>query len=255
MMVDERLLGFAVAPGGRRYAAGPNGLRRSDDGGRSWRTAFEAEGVPATAVAAGTNGLAYAAVPGGIGRSDDGGETWRFVRLPAPVPLIATLAVADDGAVCAGTMQDGVLISEDGGKSWQGRNAGLFDLDVRAITFSPQFATDRAVFAATSTGLFRSENGARLWRPWGDLPGLEPLAALAVLPNGELLAAVEVLGLWRSREGGSLWTRIGQNVFSDEIEMIVTSTSDGLIWVSGEDRIFRSEDDGETWAEVEGLGD
>ncbi len=170
-----------------------------------------------------------------------------------PTPLIASLAVAGDGTIFAGTMQDGILISEDGGESWQGRSAGLFDPDVRAITISPHFAQDRIVFAATSTGLFRSANGGRRWRPWGDLPRLEAIAAMAGLASGELLAAVEGAGLWRSQSAGSTWVRTGEDVLPAEIEMIVTSPDDGLIVVSGEDFAFRSEDEGETWVAVTGI--
>ncbi len=246
-MIDEQLLGFAISPDGTWFAAGPNGLTRSHDRGQSWLAAFETEGVPATAVAAGEKGLVYAAIPGGIGCSEDGGATWRFVRLPLPAPLIAALAIAPDGAIFAGTMQDGVVVSEDGGASWQGRNAGLFDLDIRSVTISPDFAVDQTLLTATSTGLFRSGNNGRVWTAYGDLPEFEPIGALVALKNGDLLAAVEDAGLWRSRTAGAAWFRITHETLPADIEMIVTSSLDGEIIITGDGSTLRSSDNGETW--------
>ena len=253
MVLDEGLLGFAVGTDGTLFVAGPGGLRRSSDGGRTWRGAFEADGVPATAVAIDAGGTVFAAVPGGIGRSHDGGETWVFVRLPEPAPLVVSLAAADDGLILAGTMQDGVLISDDGGESWQARNAGLFDPDVRAVTVFSNLGMEQTAFAATSTGLFRSVNGGRLWRPFSDLPTLEPLAGLAALANGTLLAIVEGAGLWRSNPGGARWSRIAADALPDEIDMIVISPLDGTIVATDEDRAFRSRDEGETWIAAAGI--
>ena len=160
--------------------------------------------MPATAVVA-ADDLVYAAAPGGIGHSADGGSTWNFVKLPEPAPLVSCLTIAAN-VVLAGTMQDGALISDDGGASWQARNAGLFDPDVRAIAVSPSFAADRTVFAATSTGLFRSCNAGRLWRPFGDLPDHAPVSAMRILTDGVLIAGLEDAGLWRSTDAGAHWS-------------------------------------------------
>ena len=252
-MIDEQLLGFAISPDGTWFAAGPTGLNRSLDGGQTWQAAFETDGVPATAVAAGGNGHVYAAIPGGVGRSEDRGQTWRFGRLPLPAPLIASLAVAPTGTLFAGTMQDGVLTSEDNGESWQALNAGLFDPDIRTVTVSSDCSDSQTLFASTSTGLFRSVNGGRLWTSHGDLPEFEPIGALALLKHGSLLAAVEDAGLWRSRDGGATWSRLHPETLPADVEMIVISPISGQIVVTGDGSAFRSTDDGESWTETGSL--
>ena len=235
-MDDDLLLDLAIAPDGACYAAVQIGLLRSDDNGRSWSACLEAEGVPVTAVAVADDGMVLAAVPGGIGRSSDRGETWAFVQLPEPAPMIASLACCG-GMLVAGTMQDGVFISTDGGETWTARNAGLLDHDVRAVA-----AASDALHAATSTGLFASANGGLRWHPIGNLPDMAPLAALRALPSGALIAAVEGLGLWRSADG-SAWTRLDSPA---DLDLLLAHPC-GRLALLADGAAFRSDDSGSSW--------
>ena len=69
------------------------------------------------------------------------------------------------------------------GSSWSAFNFGLFDHNIYCLTLSPEFATDGLVFAGTSSGVYRSLNGGRLW---GDLTmpaGDESVLSLAFSPE------------------------------------------------------------------------
>ncbi len=64
----------------RVYAAGPDGLFRSDDAGKTW--ALSSAGLPSSAVTAlaldpSQPASLYAATAAGLFRSDDGAATWR----------------------------------------------------------------------------------------------------------------------------------------------------------------------------------
>jgi photosystem II stability/assembly factor-like uncharacterized protein len=241
---DDQILDLANGADGTRFVATQSGLLRSADG-RNWLPCFEDDSVLATAVVV-ADGVVYAAIPGGIGRSDDGGQTWRFVALPEPSPLIAILAATGE-TVVGGTMEDGVFISDDGGNAWRASNAGLFDPDVRGVTLLPSLASGQIMFAATSTGLFRSANTGRRWQPFGDLPEHAPLAALRSLASGALIAAVEGAGLWRSADAGAHWTRLAVPELPADIDLLVVSPA-GVLILAAEGLVLSSADDGETWS-------
>ena len=78
---------------------------------------------------------------------------------------LATAPIGERGNVLlAGTEADGVLRSEDGGRTWAGANAGLLDLTALALAVSPRFESDRTGFAGTASGLYRTRNRAGSWR-------------------------------------------------------------------------------------------
>jgi photosystem II stability/assembly factor-like uncharacterized protein len=117
-------------------------------------------------------GTVYAATSQGIWKSDDAGRTWRnLTRLPEET--------ADVRAVVADPLSPGVVYisaaggfeaprvfrSADGGASWQLANAGLPEGTVRAIAVHPR--KRGVLFAATISGIFRSNNSGRTWRRSG----------------------------------------------------------------------------------------
>src|SRR5262245_51731626 len=124
IQLQESVYALAAAPdfhmSGICFAARHGGLSRSEDGGITWRPAFDSLGLDtplaATSVALSprfqSDGVVFAGVPGGILYSGDGGVSWSSVPLPAPPPFISALALspnfASDGAAYAGTLEDGV---------------------------------------------------------------------------------------------------------------------------------------------------
>jgi photosystem II stability/assembly factor-like uncharacterized protein len=116
--------------GGTELAIGAGGLAvaaslryghifRRTGPGRPWERVDGGwpEGTFPVSVAAGATGVFFLAVFGdGIWRSTDGGATWSRVR----AGKAATVAVDDErpGRVAAG-MEDGVIVSQDGGTTWR----------------------------------------------------------------------------------------------------------------------------------------
>ena len=108
------------------YAARQSGLWLSRDGGHLWHSAFASLDMPslpsATAVAVASDSTLLVGVPGGLLTSTDGGESWMTSVLPTPSPFITTISVSpdypQDGVALAGSMEDGIFVSEDRGKTW-----------------------------------------------------------------------------------------------------------------------------------------
>ena len=198
------------------YAARQSGLHRLTADGDNSRSLFESwlpgQDVPTLAIAA-YGELLLAGIKGGVARSADGGASWEAQQFRAPAPLVTCLALStafdDDGVVLAGTFEDGVFRSTDGGISWRAVNHALFDHSIYALALSPGFAHDGIVYAGTGSGVYRSENGGRLWwdltMPAGRRNGAEPGA---VRERGDLR---RLRGAW-SAALKRRWPKLGDAV-------------------------------------------
>jgi len=107
-----------------------------------------------------------------------------------------------------GVLGGSIYRTEDAGRTWVLSPLNLPPEDnwVRSLVFSPDFASDRTVFAGTDNGLFRSRDAGATWTPIG--VG-RPLSAVAVSPafaeDQTLLAATADGDLSISRDGGQSW--------------------------------------------------
>jgi DNA-binding beta-propeller fold protein YncE len=166
------------------------GLYKSTDGGKTW--------TPTTKELLTETPQSFAVSPdfthdrtiwvgtlyGDLSKSTDGGSTWRSTTtgLPDGMMWLKALAVSpafvSDRTVFAGT-DVGVWKSTDGGERWQPASTGLATTkednkprEVLALAISPNYASDRTVFAGIyhtgeehEIGLYRSVDGGASWQP------------------------------------------------------------------------------------------
>ncbi len=256
------------------FAARSSGLYRSSDASQTWQLAYDSlrpeKPLPTSAVVLSpyfaADRTVFAGVPGAVLRSEDGGHTWHTAALSSPPPFVSVLVVSpnylEDGCVFAGTIEDGVFRSADRGQHWAAWNFGLLDLNILALAVSPDYARDETLFVGTDSGIFRSTTGGRAWREVDRGPaGLRstdfaPVLSLAISPcyatDGTLFAGSESMGLYRSRDRGHTWTRLGENLLSGPINSILLDPQypkhPRLLVLVG-DNLLLSDDDGETWEE------
>jgi hypothetical protein len=214
--------GLAVATtvdgGARVFAATPVGVFHSVDGGQRWHPLGEASAVAGAEVVAPSPRFAddrtvFIGARGGLYRWREGGPGWEHLLSGSRVLGLAVLP--GDGAelvLLAGTEDDGVLISRDGGRGWAGANPGLLDLTILALAASPSFGQDGLAFAATPSGLYRTRNAAESWRAVEldlDRDGVA-VQCLAISPafaqDRLVLAGTEEHGLLRSDDAGRSWS-------------------------------------------------
>ena len=259
--------GFGETPGAACFAARSSGLYRSDDGGKTWRLATESLGlsepVPATVVALSPDFAhdhsAFGGMAGGLLHSSDGGSTWGVATLPPPPPTVTALVVSPnfdhDGILLAGTMEDGVLCSNDRGWRWVAWNFGLLDLNIYSMAISPEFAGDETIYAGTESGIFRSTNGGRAWREVNLPSGFETTLSLAISPNyardGALFAGTEGHGLLVSNDFGESWETVGADALDGPVNSIHLSpdfaTRPELVVLSNGGALI-SRDCGKSWS-------
>src|SRR5881396_231368 len=105
------------------WLAGHQVFKKSMDGGASWSDVRPA-GLPSLdihgfAVDPRNAGILYAAVAGqGLYRSSNGGRSFSLVSGKVGGNVMA-LAATTDGRILAGDMQQGLLVSGNGGRTWQ----------------------------------------------------------------------------------------------------------------------------------------
>jgi photosystem II stability/assembly factor-like uncharacterized protein len=220
--------------------------------------------------------------PGGVFRLTVGEDRWQ--RLDGGLPADAaarSLAVhpRDARVVYAGT-ERGLYRSADGGDTW--RRLALPDgMAVWSVLFHPRDSS--VVYAGTAPpGVHKSRDGGETWQP---LPAFRApgrvgmnfpcrLLRLAADPSApdELYAGLEVDGVVRSLDGGQSWDDVSQDlvklaerphlrsrIASDtEIEgmmdthaLCVSSASPGTVFLAVRMGLFRSDDRGATWTDME----
>src|SRR5215211_5870899 len=203
------------------FAATTVGVFRSVDGGRSWSPLGGASRVAGVEVVAASpryaeDGIVFAGAYDGLFRWQEGGNGWAHLLSGSRVlALVVTPGApyapsAGSGlTILAGTETDGVLASRDGGRTWDGANAGLLDLEVLALAASPAFERDGLAYAATPTTIYRTRNGAESWReieltPAGpDEVGAQSLTLSAnFAEDGVILVGSLDLNLLRSDDRG-----------------------------------------------------
>jgi hypothetical protein len=280
----QNVIAVDPADGGLAVIGGDvSGFSRSTDDGGSWATSNR--GVPsvsmrqvATVAFSPTNpstiyaGVGYRGKQGGFLVSHDGGLSWT-VRSTVPVfsgsdnPVAgipkrhprstgSLIAVdADRSLLYAGTFDDGVMRSADGGATWS--RIGLGGKYLRSLVMDPN--DPDTLFAATyGNGVWRTTaaSGAPGWVRLTNAPGVvEELAWV----GSTLYAAAGPNGIFRVTNGGQAWTKLGGGSLpargSQWTTIGGTIGCDGPILYAGSHpggpwSVARSVDGGATWSSL-----
>ncbi|MFQ5738336.1 MAG: WD40/YVTN/BNR-like repeat-containing protein [Acidobacteriota bacterium] len=147
-------------------------------------------------------------------KSTDAGVTWGVMSFPNT--LVTAIAVspdfANDQTLFAGTAGRGVLLSTDGGVSWQPGAADSLR-GVSSLALSPAFAQDDTLFAVgTFDTLFQSTDRGLSWTLVSDFTvySSDPIRTLAASPNytqdDTLYLGTNGSGVFKSTDGAATWT-------------------------------------------------
>jgi len=183
----------------------------------------------------------------GLYASSDGGRHWRFDALSGDDamnlarPAGATLWLAGHQVFKK---------SMDGGASWSDvRPAGLPSLDIHGFAVDPRNA--RILYAAVAgQGLYRSRDGGRSFSLASDQVGGNVMA-LAVLPDGRILAGDMQQGLLESSDRGASWK---QRLRAQVMGLAVNPNDPKRLLATGAG-IALSNDGGRSWRSVLDLPD
>jgi photosystem II stability/assembly factor-like uncharacterized protein len=199
-----------------------SGIYRSRDASETWS---KIQGIPYTSRRTHViyqhptrPEVIFAGTTEGLWLSTDNGkpESWR--RMTAPRVVINTIAIHPDrpDRVLLGADDVGVLISVDGGESYEGSNAGFINRQVRAVI------ADKAergriyagvIFDRANGGLFISEDGGVTWSQSMNGMGVRDVYSLYQSDsNPATIYAGTNHGLFRSDDRGRNWTQVKKDV-------------------------------------------
>jgi photosystem II stability/assembly factor-like uncharacterized protein len=183
----------------------------------------------------------------GLYVSSDGGRHWRFDALSGDDAM--NLARPERTTVwLAG--HEVFKRSSDGGRTWSDvRPSGLPGLDIHGFAVDPR--KPKTVYAAVAgQGLYRSRDGGRSFSLVSAQVGGNVMA-LAVLPDGRILAGDMQQGLLESRDGGASWK---QRLRAQMMGLAVNPSDPKRVLATGAG-IALSTDGGRTWRSVLNLPD
>jgi photosystem II stability/assembly factor-like uncharacterized protein len=260
------------------------GLRKSDDGGRSWRGLdFPQPDVFSVAVSP-ADGTVYAGTePSMLFASKDGGESWRELeslrRIPSapnwsfpPQPWTSHVrwiapSPHEAGLLLVGIELGGVMRSEDGGETWADHAPGA-QPDAHALAWHP--TVPGRAYEAGGGGSAWSFDSGRTWKAADEGRDRHYTWALAVDPDdadrwyvsastGPFAAhgggASEALvylwegeGPWQPLDGG-----LPQPL--ESMAYALLARRDELVLGLADGRLLTSRDRGDTWKELPLRGD
>lgn len=197
------------------YLALPDGIAISRDGGRTWTRAER--GLPergkytqVVKVDRTRAGRALAGCESGIYVTDDAGGNWRRVFATRYTITDLRQSPLDPALWLASTQADGVILSRDGGLTWN-RLAGVPSAEA---LYNVAFDATRLGYFAVSSwsyGVYTTEDGGATWTERNaGLPDEHCVFRVGIDPdNGRLHAAVYRDAIYVSDDFGRTWRKDG----------------------------------------------
>lgn len=253
----------STATEGLRYAAMPNRVLRSTDGGASWTTfsrGFNWVNFRALALDEKTGTVWAGNGRDGVVRTGDGGATWTagtgFLALEVTTVL---LDPASPRRLLAGTTQGGVHLSGDGGATWTLSNEGLSNRAVLSLAADP--SAPGTLLAGTRRGAFRSTDGGVTWShvlKGGCEPEVQHLRFAPSDPKRVYAhSGRDFCQVARSDDGGLTWRdlkapRDASSLLGHFAFHVDASNADRLLY-SDDRHLYLSADGGATWTTASGI--
>jgi photosystem II stability/assembly factor-like uncharacterized protein len=192
------------------FAAGPEGIYESRDGGETWNEPVpQSPDAEVVAIDPSEHSTLYAGGEGGVHKSTDGGRTWQNTGL---VDYIAELLIDPSNPRRILAAYGGVYRSLDGADRWSrvltpddDYSSYYYPPTVTAMDLAPSDSV--TVFAGGSDGggfLYRSDDGGD---HWSDLHVDFPVNALAIDSCDPRIVQAGAWGaVFRTIDGGNTWS-------------------------------------------------
>lgn len=225
------------------YVGGHAAVAVSRDGGRAWQPVPSLDGADAMGWAQTSDALLAGGHPG-LFRSTDGGASFSQVTGDGAIADAHALGAAGN-TVYLGSPQAGLLVSEDGGATWETRNAEAGRSFMGTILVDPA-DPQRLLAPDMSNGLLASTDGGRNWNAIGG-----PQGTMAAAWDPTDTARIVVVGMSEtaiSSDGGRTWEPLpvpsgtSAVAFSSDGRTLYTAALDGEVAVPS-----TSTDGGQTW--------
>ena len=186
----------------------------------------------------------------GIRVSTDAGVSWTDLTGNLPYSDVHALGMSPDNPsqLFAYVVGKGVYASTDQGKSWSLRGGQELSMMGPMVV---QAGGVNLLGVDMQSGLVRSTDGGRSWKPVG--PGLM-VSSLAVDPADSSHLVAVGSGVEQSRDGGATWSMTGGSLPPGTVAIAIAPGA-GAPWYAGlmlnqHAVLFHSTDSGATWQAV-----
>ncbi len=181
--------------------AGFDRVYRSVNKGNSWNSVSQVFGanLDHLKIADSNNNIMYAAVGGDLYITEDGGATnWQLVRSMQPrINSIAIHPSKPYTVAIALTNSDKVLVSDDGGETWENYGLNLPDFSAISLVWHDNGAS--GLYVGMNYGIYYIDDDLSEWQPFSNnLPNVIINELEIHVANEELYAASYGRGLWVS---------------------------------------------------------
>ncbi len=198
------------------YCSSPYGFYKTMDGGKSWQkhnkglNSIDAQFVSCFIIDHANPQHLFCSTEDVVYESTDMGDSWH--KLGLQVRSIRTIVQHPQNAkiLAVGTENNGIYFTNDGGKTWEKRDTGIFASTFYTITFNPS-NPDVIYAAGFQTGVYKSTDGGKKWKQsFTGLPILD-IHTIAVDPqnSNRIFAGTMGQGVYRSDDGGETWAFVG----------------------------------------------
>ncbi|MCG8603628.1 hypothetical protein MJD09_01330 [bacterium] len=229
------------------YTANGNGVIVSRDGGKTWRvtSGWQVTEVLEAAAVPNNPQIIYVGTAYGLWKSTEYGENLQ--RLTKRFVNSVHLDVKDPDRIYVGE-EDGMVISQDAGKSFQPAK-NISD----AVNHIAQENSDprRLYLGTEDQGLFISDDRGKSWQQITTAPKTATVYSVAVDPKNHniVFASTFADGILRSSDRGKTWQTITNGVDDIPVYKIVLHPDDSAVIYAGTVNrgILRSTDGGESW--------
>lgn len=181
---------------------------------------------------------------GGLWKSNDGGQNWSTntdklisvislgissIVINPQNPNVMYIATGDARKGSYHPLSLGVLKSIDGGNTWDIAGqlpAGVFEFFINELFLHPN--NPNIIFAATTMGLYRSENAGNSWSLITS--DQDKCYDIAFKPGSSSIAYLSTSDkFYRSTDGGSSWSLIGNIPNSARTQFAVTAANPSFV--------------------------
>jgi photosystem II stability/assembly factor-like uncharacterized protein len=189
---------------------------------------------------------------GWLFRSDNGGNDWREVSLGPYSSAIRAIAIApSDPNVMALGISEGVLLSLDGGRSWDRISRGYRSLhNVESLAFDP--VDPQTLYVGTWHLGFKTSNGGKKWEPIqeGMITDSDMFSLLVNPADPNVLYSSACTGIYRSSNAGALWTKLRNGLPKDANRtrtLLIDPVDPTIVYAGTTVGLFVSRDEGANW--------
>lgn len=176
----------------------------------------------------------------------------------------------DPDRVVAGTDDDGVFLSEDGGANWRFIGEAIPHRRTPSVAISPAHRENgkSVIYVGTEPSrLYRSDNSGETWEDFPGLPALPSSSTWSFPPrpwthhtrwitphatNPEIIyVGIELGGVMRTTDGGATWEDRKPGAYTDSHAIRVHPIATERVYEAAGQGVAFSDDEGETWSPVD----